>query len=149
MDNAQFFMMMKEARKLSGKSILDVCIAMHKSQSTVINMMCGQRNYQLSKIFEFLHAIDCEIVVNDNHTVVIELTSSHETMQWVKTLYEGMNSYQLADILHCAQGTALNMFKRGDMKLSIFLTVINTHHWTVNLQPVDIANIASTSDCDF
>ena len=149
MDNAQFFMMMKEARKLSGKSLLDVCIAMHKSQSAVVQLMSGKADYQLSKIFDFLTAIDCEIVVYDEHQVIVELTALKETIQWVKSLYEGIPSCQLAGTFHCAHSTVLDMFKRDNMRLSIFLTVINSHHWTVNLQPVDIASIASTSDCDF
>lgn len=70
--------MLKEARKLSGVSWVDLCYRMQKTQSTVIGMLSGRNDPGMNKLISYIRAIDAEILLSQKGKTVAVIESDND-----------------------------------------------------------------------
>lgn len=130
----QFCEQLKEARVLSGISWLEVCHKMQKSQSAVITMLSGKSDTSMERIFNYIEAIEAEIVVK-KHVFCHE----PELHSWLNQAISGYKNEQVCEIIHTTPRTVTRL--RGNKchyKISYFLSILDCLKLPCQVIPIDI-----------
>lgn len=83
MDNLEFCNLLKEAKRLSGKSNVDIIVSLRKSQGALSDMLNGRSDYTLSKYLPYIQAIGFCLTINSDDESV-KITDNVDATEYIK-----------------------------------------------------------------
>lgn len=134
MDNLEFCNLLKEAKRLSGKSNVDIIVALRKSQGTLSDMLNGRSDYTLSKYLPYIQAVGfCLTINSDGENVKIKDNS--DATCWIQKMLKehSYSSYELGKELGVSHQTALRIANGGALRLSVFLKFVELFQSSITL----------------
>lgn len=147
MDRTQFCAMLKDARKLAGVSIVNLCYNLQKTESAVKKLLDCNNDYGMKKVMDYLHAINSCIEIQ-NDTNRHELWDFADVTKCVNTLCESLNGEQFAKQYDVSHQTAGRIFKGADIRMSTFLKVIEANGFKIYIHPKEAQINSAVNDCD-
>lgn len=148
MDSVSFCNMLKEARALSGISMVELCYKLNKSPTAVQKLFSSKSDSGMNKYIEYVRAIDAEILLSKENTTIAEIHSNQELTGWIMKVYPDYSSVKLGEELEMSQPAALKILKGGTIRLSLFLKIANKQGLKIDVQPIPYYDTASVDDCD-
>lgn len=137
MDNLEFCNLLKEAKRLSGKSNVDIIVALRKSQGAIASMLSGTTDSALSTYLPFIDAIGFRLAINKANfagNYVRHIDTVDDAKKWLQSrLAKEGSSYELGEKLGVSHQTAMRIAKGGTLRLSIFLKLAELFGYTVTL----------------
>lgn len=134
MNNLEFCNMLKEAKKLSGKTNVDIIVATRKSQGALSDMLNGRADYALDRFLPYIDAIDFRLVLekDGNDTVI---SKPEDATEWLNNelATEPQSTYKLGDALGVSRQTASRISSGGTIRISVFLKLAEVYGYTVRL----------------
>lgn len=146
MDRHQFCEMLKNARAMSGMSLTETAYKMGKSVSSLTDILSGRKDMRLDRVFELLKAIDFKIDVTfeDENFEIVQIP---EVTNFIKAIYPNITNKKFAEVVGCSVSSAYEILHGGNMRLSIFLTLVSEKNLPVYLTPKQIPDY-SPDTCD-
>ena len=137
MDNVEFCNLLKEAKRMSGKTNVDIIVAMRKSQGTLSDMLNGRADYTLSKYLPYINAIGFQLALNkgDNVLIMYDTSDVHEWLQ-NETSGNSLSYSELGHKLGVSHQTAMRIVKGGALRLSVFLKCAEIFGWSITLDAI-------------
>lgn len=137
MDNIEFCNLVKEAKKMSGVSNVELVIAMKKSQGVINDMLRPRGDYSVYRYLSFLNIIGFYISILQNNKCT-NIRSEEDLTNWVKGIFVQFNtsSYGLGEKLGTSHQTILRISNGGTIKLSHFLKLAELTNSKVSIEAI-------------
>lgn len=137
MDNVEFCNLLKEAKRMSGKTNVDIIVALKKSQGTLSDMLNGRADYTLSKYLPYINAIGFQLALNkgDNVLTMYDISDVHQWLQ-NETSGNSLSYSELGNKLGVSSKTAMRIVKGGALRLSVFLKCAEIFGWSITLDAI-------------
>lgn len=142
MDNLEFCNMLKEAKHISGKTNMDIIVAVRKSQGAISDMLNARGDYALERYLPYIDAVGFVLTLKKNDETVCIYTPQ-DIHNWVSRELSNapQTSRKLGEILEVSQTTAVRIVNGGKLRLSIFLKLVNIYGYTIYLEAQDAQDI--------
>lgn len=138
MDNIEFCNLVKEAKKMSGVSNVELVIGLRKSESTIVQLVKPKCDYNMIKYLEYLQVIGFYISVTNKDGECTDIQSESDLSSWTNSILQslGQSSYELGEKLGTSHQTILRISNGGPIKLSIFLKLAELTNCKVSLEAI-------------
>lgn len=136
MDQLEFCNVLKEAKRMSGKTNVDIIVALRKSQGALNDMLNGRADYTLGKYLPYIETLGFELTVQkkDESISVLSVEDAHKWMQ-SEVEQSTMQLNVLSEKLDITRKTLFNILKGGAIRISVFLKFVDIFGYRVILMP--------------
>ena len=140
MDNLEFCNLLKEAKRMSGMTNVDIIVALRKSQGAISDMLNGRGDYALSKYLPYIKAIGYCLTINSAEGIV-EICNDSDATKWLQDMLSQnpQSSRELGEKLDVSHPTILRIIKGGPIRLSLFLKLVEMFNCTITLDALLIS----------
>lgn len=139
MDNKGFCELLKEAKKMSGKSNIDIIVETRKSETTMGNMLRGDIDYALVRYLPYIDCFGFRLCITKGKEKTI-ISSEEDVKAWINAHFpkEDNSSYQLCEKLGTSNQTAWRILNGKTVRLSLFLKLIDLSRSKLTLEAKNI-----------
>lgn len=137
MDNLEFCNLLKEAKRLSGKSNVDIIVSLRKSQGALSDMLNGRSDYTLSKYLPYIQAIGFCLTINSDDESV-KITDNVDATEYIKRKLQS-SAYSFCELgkkLGISHQTVSRILNGGALRLSVFLKFVEMFHNSITLDVI-------------
>lgn len=136
MDQLEFCNAIKEAKRMSGKTNVDIVIATRKSEGTLSDMVNARTDFSLGKYLPYINAIDFVLALQKKDTLLY-IHNTEDALKWLTD--EFSQSATLLNVLSKELGisrqTLYRILRGGTLRISIFLKLAEIFGYHVFLEP--------------
>ena len=138
MDNIEFCNLVKEAKKMSGKSNVDLVVALRKTQGAITDMLRPKGDYSVYRYLAFLNVIGFYIAVTNKDGECTDIQSEQDLENWAKLTVQllGLSSSKLGEQLGTSKATAWKVSNGTSIHLSHFLKLAELTNCKVSLEAI-------------
>jgi hypothetical protein len=142
MEKENFYKALQEARKMSGLSITDLVIKLHKTDGTLRIIFSGKQDNTMQKLYEIIHAIGyCLEVHKDAESVA--LRDNDELGQFIIQLLQKVNqpTREIGKNIGVSYVTVQRILRGGAIRLSVFLQILKIHQYELSFVSLDAIDL--------
>lgn len=146
MDSQQFYQMLKDARKTSGLTWVQVESRMGCSHPAVIQLFSVKIDSGMFKLIEYTNAIKAAISLTLPNGDTFMVYSPQTLTEWMRVMWAERNNMQLAKEYGVSHQTIGRILNGGNFRLSIFLKTANNHNVFISIEPREVDGYSGIID---